>query len=153
MKKTLLIIGDKNSRGRILDHSFNEFIENIEKIKSVKFKAYVISYKDVFSGKLPEVTTPVVNVVLFFPYKYWDENIEVYKKGSKVYGDNAFGHEFKKYFIRLEKAIRKRYRDKKIEYVNPPSKSILDRDNDYTEKLFLTKCPYKYINYTENYKY
>ena len=31
--------------------------------------------------------------------------------------------------------------------------NILDRDNDYTEKLFLTKCPYKYINYTENYKY
>ena len=32
--------------------------------------------------------------------------------------------------------------------------NILNRDNDkYTEDWFLTKCPYKSINYNENYKY
>ncbi len=136
MKKTLLIIGDRRTKGRTLDPSFNAFARIIENSKDKNLEAYILSYKDVFEGNFPEVPSPVLTILLFFPYKYWDKNIEVYEDDSKVYGDNSFGREFRKYFEKLEKIIGKKYRDKKIEYVNPPDKSILDRDKEETKKFF-----------------
>ena len=136
MEKTLLIIGDRRTKGRTLDLSFNAFAKIIENPKSEALSAHILSYKDIFKGNFPEVSTPVVNILLFFPYKYWDKNIEVYQNDSKVYGDNSFGREFRKYFEKVEKIIGKKYHDKKIEYVNPPDKSILDRDKQETKDFF-----------------
>jgi len=136
MKKTLLIIGDRRTKGRTLDTSFNTFVKIIENSKDERLEAHILSYKDVFEGNFPEVSGPVLNILLFFPYKYWDKNIEVYQGGSKVYGDNSFGREFRKYFEKLEKTIGKKYHDKRIEYINPPDKSILDRDKEETKKFF-----------------
>lgn len=136
MKKTLLIIGDRRTKGRTLDTSFNTFAKIVENSKDKGLETHILSYKDVFEGNFPEVSSPVLNVLLFFPYKYWNKNIEVYQGDSKVYGDNSFGREFRKYFEKLERIIGKKYHDKKIEYVNPPDKSILDRDKEETKKFF-----------------
>ena len=136
MKKTLLIIGDRRTKGRTLDPSFNSFVRIIENFKDKNLGVHILSYKDIFEGNFPEVSTSTVNILLFFPYKYWDKNIEVYQNDSKVYGDNSFGLEFRKYFEKVEKIIKKKYHDKKIEYVNPPDKSILDRDKEETKKFF-----------------
>ena len=136
MKKTLLIIGDKRTKGSTLDPSFNAFIRVIEKYKGKGLEAYTCSYKDIFKNNLPEVSNSVLHILLFFPYKYWDKNIEIYQGDSKVYGDNSFGREFQKYFKRVEKAINKKYPDKKIEYVNPIDKSVMDRDKEETKKFF-----------------
>lgn len=136
MKKTLLIIGDGRTKGRALESSFNTFVRIVENSKIKNLGTHILSYKDVFEGNLPEVSGPILNILLFFPYKYWDKNIEVYQGDSKVYGDNSFGREFRKYFVKLERTIEKKYRDKRIEYVNPPDKSILDRDKEETKKFF-----------------
>jgi len=136
MKKTLLIIGDRRPKGRTLDPSFNAFVKIIGNSREESLEVHILSYKDAFEGNFPEVSNPVLNILLFFPYKYWDKNIEVYQGDSKVYGDNSFGREFRKYFEKLEKAIEKKYHDKKIEYVNPPDKSVLDRDKEETKKFF-----------------
>lgn len=136
MKKTLLIIGDKRTKGRTLDPSFNAFVKIIGNSNDERLETHILSYKDVFEGNFPEVSSPVLNILLFFPYKYWDKNIEVYQGDSKVYVDNSFGREFRKYFEKLERTIGKKYHDKKIEYVNPPDKSILDRDKEETKKFF-----------------
>ncbi len=77
-----------------------------------------------------------MHILLFFPYKYWDKNIEIYQGDSKVYGDNSFGRKFQKYFEKVEKAIKKKYSDKKIKYINPPDKSVMDRDKEETKKFF-----------------
>lgn len=136
-RKALLIIGDKKAKGRTLDPSFNAFVRKVEDSKERGLEAHVINYKDVFNGGcLPEISSPVLNVLLFFPYKYWDTNIEVYNDDPKVYGDRTFGREFSKYFEKVEKAIRKKYCNKEIEYVNPPNVSILDRDKEETKKFF-----------------
>ena len=136
MKKALLIIGDKKTKGRTLDPSFNAFLRSIENVKNNELEVHIINYKNVFEGNLPKVSSLGLNVLLFFPFKYWDGDIEVYKEASKVYGDKIFGREFKKYFNKLEKTIHKKYSDKKIEYVNPPSISILDRDKEESKKFF-----------------
>ncbi|MCK5083874.1 MAG: hypothetical protein KAR31_13275 [Candidatus Omnitrophica bacterium] len=135
-KKALLIIGDKRTKGRTLDPSFNAFVRKIEDSKERGLEAHVVNYKDVFNGCLPEISSPILNVLLFFPYKYWDKNIEVYNDDPKVYGDKTFGRKFSKYFEKVEKAIEKKYSDKKIEYVNPPNVSILDRDKEETKNFF-----------------
>ena len=95
-KKTLLVVGDRKTKGRTLDPSFNVFVRIIKNSKNKDLETHILSYKDVSSGNLPEISSPVLNVLLFFPYKYWDANIEVYKDDSKVYGDKAFGREFSK---------------------------------------------------------
>jgi len=136
MKKTFLIIGDRRKKGRALDPSFNAFVKIIEKSKNKNVEARILSYQDVFEGNLPEVTGAAVSILLFFPYKYWDKNIEVYRGETKVYGDNSFGREFGRYFKKLERIIKKKYGGKKIEYVNPPNKSVLDRDKEKTKKFF-----------------
>ena len=138
MKKTLLIVGDKRTKGHTLDHSFNAFVNIIENSGDGEFRPHIISYKNVFNGGLPKISNTKLMVLLFFPYKYWHEKIEVYEKDSKVYGDKTFGREFKKYFIRLENTIRAKYGGKEIRYVNPPGRSILDRDKQES-KIFFRK--------------
>lgn len=135
-KTPLLVVGDKRNRGRTLDPSFNAFVRIIENSRGKELETHIISYKDVLNGNLPEISSPALNVLLFFPYKYWDANIEVYKNDSKVYGDKSFGREFTKYFGKLENTIGKKYSDRRIVYVNPPNISILDRDKEETKRFF-----------------
>jgi len=136
MRKVFLIIGDRKMKGRTSAPCFNAFVRNIEKLKNKDSEVRIVSYKDVFNGNLPKVFASIVNVLLFFPYKYWNKNIEVYESDSRVYGDKSFGREFRRYFTKLENVIEKKYADKKIEYVNSPSMSIMDRDKEESKKFF-----------------
>ena len=66
-----------------------------------------VNYKDVLTNGLPDVEAPEILIALFFPFQYWNKNIEVYDKDLRVYGDKVFGRDFEKFFHRLEKAIIK----------------------------------------------
>ncbi|KPK38796.1 MAG: hypothetical protein AMJ78_09480 [Omnitrophica WOR_2 bacterium SM23_29] len=137
MGKALLIIGDRKINSRKLAPSFNTFVKNVKKFKKGDLEIWVINYKDVLTDNLPPIFSPVLNVMLFFPYEYWNKNIEVYKKDQRIYGDKKFGQEYEKFFERIEKVIRKRYRNKKIKYINPPKSSVLERDKKRSKNLFI----------------
>ena len=135
-KKAFLVVGDKRATGHTLDHSFNDFCDTIDNSRSIEEEIHITGYKNIFSGDLPEISRANLTILLFFPYKYWNKKIEVYGRDSKVYGDNTFGQEFKKYFIRVENIIKQKYSDKTIQYVNPPDRSILDRDKQASKMFF-----------------
>ncbi len=137
-KNPLLVIGDSKINRRNPALSFKLFIKHIERL-SKKTDIYIIDYEDVLTNNLPEISSPVLNIALFFPYKYWNKKIEVYKKDSRIYGDKKFGLEYKKFFEKVEKIINKKYRDKKIQYVNPPKSSVVERDKKESKKLFRKK--------------
>jgi len=137
MGKALLIIGDRKINSRKLAPSFNTFVEHIKKLKSGDLEVWIINYKDVLTGNLPSFFSPVLNVMLFFPYEYWNKNIEVYRKDQRIYGDKKFGKEYEKFFRRIEKAIKKKYRNKRIKYINPPKSSVLERDKKRSKSLFI----------------
>lgn len=139
MKKTLLVIGEKKIiKGKSLDPSYNAFIRYLNGHISVKTKICTINYKGVLTNDLPDIDTSSLLIALFFPFQYWNKNIEVYDKDLRVYGDKDFGRDFAKFFQKIDKAIQRKYRNKEIEYINPPGASVLDRDKEEC-KRFLRK--------------
>lgn len=137
MKKALLIIGERKvAKRRSLDPSCNAFIRHINGHIGKKSEIFVVNYKDVFADNLPRIKNFHLTIMLFFPFQYWNRNIEVYNRDSRVYGDKKFGQKFEQFFQKLDKVIMKKYIGKKIEYVNPPKASILDRDKEASKNFF-----------------
>ena len=137
MKKAILVIGErKMNKGHSVDPSCNAFIRHLNKRINKDEEIKIINYRDAFVGNLPEIKSSYLIIALFFPFQHWNKNIEVYNKDSRVYGDKNFGRDFEKVFQKLEKVITKKYCDKKIEYVNPPKVSVLDRDKEECKNFF-----------------
>jgi len=137
MTKTLLVVGEKKVVKRSsLDPSRNAFMRHLNELAPESTDIIAINYKDALTNNLPPVANSHLIVLLFFPFQYWNKNIEVYDKDLRVYGDKDFGRDFEKFFHRLEKVIINKYRGKEIEFVNPPRISILDRDKEESKKFF-----------------
>lgn len=135
MKKALLIIGDKKINIIRANHSFVNFIKYAQKLKDKGgLELCVISYTQLLSGKVPTIDASKILVVFFFPYKYWNRNIEIYPD-DRIYGDKKFGQEFKVFFKKVKKAIDKHYGLRQIEYLNPPAACCLDRDKKASKDL------------------
>ena len=101
--------------------------------RNIDFK--LITYDDLLLNRLPHIRTKRLKIMLFFPYSYWNTHIERYDKDDRIYGDSDFGREYREFFIRVDKVLRKRYRNKELSFVNPPHSSILDRDKRKTHKI------------------
>jgi len=139
MKKALLVIGEKKViKGKSLDPSRNAFMKQFNRYAADNLEILAINYKDVLTNNLPTIANTNLIILLFFPFQYWNKNIEVYDKDSRVYGDKDFGRDFEKFFQKIDKVISRKYHDKNIEYVNPPKASVLDRDKREC-KIFFKK--------------
>ena len=137
MERAILVIGERKMiKGQSVDPSCNAFIRRLNKRINKDEEIKIINYKDVFANNLPKIKSSHLIIILFFPFQHWNKNIEVYNKDSRVYGDKSFGRDFGRFFQKLEKVITKKYCDKKIEYVNPPKVSVLDRDKEECKNFF-----------------
>ena len=135
MKKALLIIGDKNINRQRPHLSFRRFTRYARGLKNKQgLEVQIIDYQKLLSAKTPLIEAPEISVILFFPYKYWNKNIEVYDD-DRIYGDKTFGREFKLFFSKVEQAIGSHYGRKQIKYVNPPRACYLDRDKLASKRL------------------
>lgn len=138
-KQALLVIGDRKVNKRRLNRSFVKFVRYARGLKDkVDFELNVIDYARLFSGKVPEIDSPLIKIILFFPYQYWNQNIEVYGDG-RVYGDRKFGQAFKILFKKVRKVIDEYYKGKIIKYLNSPEACYLDRDKKATKELLRIK--------------
>jgi len=130
-----LVIGDKKTNRKTVNHSFVKFITYARKLKGRKaFELEVINYAQLLSGRPPAIEAAEISVVFFFPYKYWNDNIEIYPD-TRIYGDKKFGREFKIFFRRVEKAINRYYGAGRIKYLNSPKAIYLDRDKKASKDL------------------
>jgi len=137
MKKAILVIGERKMiKGQSVDPSCNAFIRHLNKRADPDQEIKIIKYRDALTNNLPEIKSSRLMIILFFPFQHWNKNIEVYDKDSRVYGDKSFGRDFERFFQSLEKVIIKKYHDKKVEYVNPPKASVLDRDKEECKNFF-----------------
>jgi hypothetical protein len=133
--KALLVIGDLNVNKKKINPSFKEFIEYAQKLEErSNFELQVVNYDQLFSGKVPPIKAAIIKIVSFFPYTYWNRNIEIYSDG-RIYGDNSFGNEFKIFLKTVKKVIAVHYCGKNIEYLNPPEACCLDRDKKLSYRL------------------
>ena len=135
MKKGLLVIGDERINRKRPYVSFVKFTKYAKRFKSKKtLELKVINYAQLLSGELPAIESSFIKVVFFFPYKYWNRNIEIYQNG-RIYGERDFGREFKSFFRKVKRAIARHYKGKEIEYLNPPDVCYLDRDKKASKDL------------------
>jgi len=134
-KKTLLVIGNKEIAPNRPYVSFSRFLRHAQRLKRRgSFELKVVDYAQLLSGEAPLIDTPLVKVVFFFPYQYWNQNIETYQDG-KIYGDKTFGGQFKGFFKQVKEAIEVHYADKKIEYLIHPKLCYLDRDKQASKEI------------------
>jgi len=73
--------------------------------------------------------------MLFFPYSFWNNNIERYDYDNRIYGDQGFGKDFSKLFLGVDKILKTHYAKNNIRYINPPQSCILDRNKIATASL------------------
>ncbi|MBU4140568.1 MAG: hypothetical protein KKA80_01590 [Candidatus Omnitrophica bacterium] len=135
MKKALLVIGDKKTNRRRINHSFVKFVKYARKLKESRvFELKVINYAQLLSGSAPAIEAAEILVVFFFPYKYWNSNIEIYPD-ARIYGDKKFGREFKIFFRKVQRTIDRYYGPSRIKYLNSPKAICLDRDKRASKDL------------------
>jgi len=134
MKRVVLAIGDLMMTPRATASSIQRFIlhSNILDRRNINFRA--VTYDDLLSGRLPLINSRNLKIILFFPYTYWNNYIERYDRDERIYGDGNFGYEYKRFFARVSKTLRSRYRNNKLSFVNPPLSCGLDRDKGQTYK-------------------
>ncbi|MFC1699298.1 RimK family alpha-L-glutamate ligase [Candidatus Omnitrophota bacterium] len=135
--KALLIIGEDQIAENRPYVSFGRFVKYARRLQKKGLELNIINYNQLLAGQVPRFTAARIRVVLFFPYQYWNHQIEIYPD-DRVYGDLRFGQEFKVFFRRVRRALERYYPGKKIKYLNPPQACYLDRDKQATKDL-LTK--------------
>jgi len=139
--KAILIIGDRKVNRIKINPSLVKFVKYARRLKAKRgLEVEEINYKRLLypcghkSGECPSIKASKILVVFFFPYTYWNRNIETYQDG-RIYGDKKFGRAFRAFFKEVKRTIEKHYRDKKIEYLNAPQASYLDRDKQTSKAL------------------
>ncbi len=128
MIKTLIVIGDPMMSLKRFEPSLDRFMGCRQLLNRRGIRMIFITYDDAFCGRLPDVITKKVDVLLFFPYNYWNDHIERYDRDSRIYGDTSFGSDFKDYLKGIARIIRSRYAGKSLSFINSPDACINDRD-------------------------
>jgi len=90
--KTFLAIGDKKDFD-----SFQKFYGQRKLFKNHNFHFKTVDYQSVLEGKLPKIKTKRMVIFLFFPFVFWEKNIET-KKSKEVYGSRTYFIRFKKFW-------------------------------------------------------
>jgi glutathione synthase/RimK-type ligase-like ATP-grasp enzyme len=128
MAKTLIVIGDPMMSSKSLELSLDRFMGCRQLLSKRGIRLIFITYEDASCRRLPAVTTKKIDVLLFFPYNHWNNNIERYGRDNRIYGDTGFGSDFKDYFKVIARIIRSGYSGKSLSFVNSPEACINDRD-------------------------
>lgn len=83
---------------------------------------------------LPNIESDIIVVFPFFPFEYWDKNIET-KGYSGIYGNEEFYLKFKHFWeVQIDKQLRIFYKGKKLIYINNPIHIYADRDKKLTSE-------------------
>ena len=119
---TILSFGDR------LDYDeYKKF--NLEKASFVRggFDYATVSYKNVLRGRIPKISTKKLIIFLFFPFDYWNKNIE-HKDYRGIYGNRLFYKKFMHFWSKINKIIKRHFSNKKILIINNPILSGKYRD-------------------------
>jgi glutathione synthase/RimK-type ligase-like ATP-grasp enzyme len=127
---TIFAVGDKKDYD-----SFKKFDKEKRFFLKNGFEYISVNYKNLLSGRIPEVKTKRVIVFLFFPFYYWDKYIE-HKNYKGIYGNLGFYKKFIRFCGRLDELIKKAFSDKEIFFINNASTNAQYRDKLIIKKKF-----------------
>jgi glutathione synthase/RimK-type ligase-like ATP-grasp enzyme len=130
---SLVAVGDK-----VDFDSFKKLHKERKRFARSRISYYALGYGDLLKGRTPDIKSDKVLFFLFFPFDYWNKNVET-KRYRGVYGNEIFYKKFFAFFNRIDKAIKRNFPGKKILYVNPPQLSARYRDRLAVKRLLLQK--------------
>lgn len=128
--KIILVIGDNSDW-----ESFLKFKKKRGIFKNKKIDFKTIDYDSIVKGKLPDIKSSNLLILLFFPMDYWNKKIEKNFVKGHIYGDKRCAEMFYSYLDEVKSIIDKKYDDKKISYVNSFEAVKIDRDKELTKKI------------------
>jgi len=131
--KTLLVLGDDSDWD-----SYKKFCRQLKQHHSKQFNLITAAYEHLTKNRLPDTESKKIVVFLFFPFKYWDENIE-YRGYESVYGNARFYEKFMVFWSEIYEQINHFYKDKELYFINHPLRISVDRDKELT-KTILTQA-------------
>ncbi len=125
MKKkniTVLSVGDS------LDFdSYRKLNKEKRFIEKQGFCYATMSYEDLLKRRLPDISTEKVIIFFFFPFEYWNKNIE--KRGYRgIYGNYTFYGKFRHFCAAILEIISKAMPGKQVLLIDDPGLSSLYRD-------------------------
>ncbi len=125
---TILSFGDERDYDEY--KKFNE-----EKPSFIKngFNYATANYQDVLRGKFPGVKTKKLIIFLFFPFNYWDKNIE-HQHYRGIYGSRTFYKKYMHFWSEIDEIIKKVFSDKEILIINKPFSAGQCRDKLLTKR-------------------
>lgn len=130
---TVLVIGDESDW-----ESYKRFCEQLQKHHSKKLNWITATYDLLEKNNLPLIESDTIIIYLFFPFTYWDKNIE--KEGYKgVYGNVEFYNKFRSFWSEIHRTLKNVYHGKKIHFINHPLRIAIDRDKEVTKSILSEK--------------
>ncbi|MGD9015418.1 MAG: hypothetical protein PVI33_05295 [Candidatus Omnitrophota bacterium] len=138
MKKTKRDITILSFGDRIDFDEYRKF--NREKSVFIKhgFDYKTVNYNNALKYKIPKINTNKLIIFLFFPFTYWNKNIE-HKNYRGIYGSQVFYKKFMKFWSKIHNLVNTHFFDKEILVVNTPLLSGKCRDKRLI-KLKLTEA-------------
>jgi hypothetical protein len=133
MNKTLLAIGDMEDWD-----SYLKFYRQRRLLKKHNFDFATTDYDSILNGDCPSITSKTIIVFLFFPFVYWDREIEP-KSYPGLYGNARFYSQLKRFWKAVAGKLAKHYEDRKIDFINSPVDIPTERDKKLTKQI-LTKA-------------
>jgi hypothetical protein len=100
--KTVLAIGDQKDFD-----SFQKFYRQRRLFRKHDYYFKSVDYASVLENKLPHIKTKTIVVFLFFPFVFWEENIET-KDSREVYGTRDYYNKFRKFWRLMNKKLIKK---------------------------------------------
>lgn len=129
MKKTFLSVGhiDKS-------YAFRQFCKYGHRLHSYRFRFVQCGYEAITRGPKPRIDSDILVVLFFFPYGYWDQNIEP-PQYKGVYGNKAFYLKFRDYWRVINSRMARLYPGSTVCFVNSPRNIFQDRDKERTKRI------------------
>ncbi|MBD3426828.1 MAG: hypothetical protein GF409_06315 [Candidatus Omnitrophica bacterium] len=127
-KVTILSIGEKKDFD-----SYRKFHSQRDMIRQRGFVYRSIDFDRLFGDQAPQIKNDKVIVFIFFPFKYWEENIE-HQRYRGIYGNLTFYNKFRKYGKAVRKRLEKVISAREVVFVNDPEKVSYYRDKHTMKK-------------------
>ncbi|MBU1656534.1 MAG: hypothetical protein KKB12_00020, partial [Candidatus Omnitrophica bacterium] len=128
-RTTILSVGEKKDFD-----SYEKFHKQRHVIRSSGFVYRSIDFDRLFTEGVPVIKNERVIVFIFFPFKYWDNQIE-HKTYRGMYGNLTFHKKFMKYGKAIRKRLEETVSADEIIFVNNPETSALYRDKFIMKKV------------------
>ncbi len=129
MDTTVLVLGDESDWD-----SYNKFCAYLQKHRSKKVDWVIATFDKLEQNQLPVIESDTIVIYLFFPFTYWDVNIED-EEYDGVYGNVEFYNKFRSFWSDIYRTLKNFYKEKNIRFVNHPLRIAIDRDKELTKTI------------------